>query len=373
MTSEQAKSYITTLEPDFLPRAHNIGNKHSFVCPCCSNGRGSTGTGITMKPNSYNHPRYHCFKCGADGDIFDLAKIHFGITDMCTLFNTVYDYFNIVVDEIPSSIPQTLRQNSFHYQIEELPQQIQKIDQTAYFQTCMRNLDASYLESRGLSLATQQHFLVGTDNNWVHPNVIAKYESKGKPVPDVIKSPRCIIPTSRYSYLARDTRKDLSDKQADFAKSKYGNVTLFNEKFTSRQNIVFVVEGEIDAMSVYEATVGQYEASGLGSVSNWRKFVAEYEEGKPFYGKPTVLLLDNDKAGEQCANFIKEALESKGILVMVPEYNGKDPNNALVDNRNEFMKTICDTANQIEEILERTCDPVTKEPNQLDIGDAPEI
>ena len=77
-----------------------------------------------------------------------------------------------------------------------------------------------------------------------------------------------IIPTSRTSYLARDTRKttEIPENQRKYVKSKVGSVHIFNEKaLNGISSVFYIVEGELDALSIID--VGG-NAVGLGSVSN---------------------------------------------------------------------------------------------------------
>jgi replicative DNA helicase len=76
-----------------------------------------------------------------------------------------------------------------------------------------------------------------------------------------------IIPTSPNSYLARAV-----DQNADprFKVIKEGRAEIFNKHALKGGELVFIVEGEFDALSVIEAG-GQ--AVALGSTGNKNKFI----------------------------------------------------------------------------------------------------
>lgn len=353
MTFEEAKEYSIHQEPSFLPRAKKIGSSYSYVCPCCESGTGPKKTGITMLPKSYEHPVYHCFSCGMTGDIFDLAKKYYGLSNNKDTFQVVYDYFGLNVDGIQdknydiSKIQAQIKREREIVEEEEV-----KTDYTQYFRRASRHLDPTYLMNRGISEKTQRHYLIGTDHRWLNPITVERYKKEGKSLRALSSSERCIIPTSRYSYLARDIRPNLSEEQEKYAKQKVGKVPLFNEYYASKMDIIFVPEGEIDAISFNEVTDGEIEACGLGSTSNWSKFVAKCSTGGPFHGKGIVLALDNDEPGKKTSAKMKEALEKKGLIVVELEYEGKDPNKALINNRYGFKKSVLEAIALVKEKME---------------------
>lgn len=360
MNYQEAKEQALLQAPEFLPKARNISGKQSYICPCCSNGSGKDGTGITQIPGTERHPTYHCFRCDFVGDIFELAKEYYHCNTNREAFKAVFDFFGITFGRnagggmmghadrrTPAIRPQAEPQEPEN-----------ETDYMDYLKKAAADLDPSYLLSRGISERTQRHYMVGTDKYWVNPIALDRYKGEGKDIRNLRKSPRCIIPTSRYSYLARDTRDNLSESAQKYAKQKVGRVRMFNEKYTERQEIMFVTEGEIDAMSIYEISDGCYEALGLSSTANWRKLV-KLEEQNGY--KPLILALDNDKAGTAAAEKIMEALGDRTDIILM-EYEGKDPNSALEEdlkNRTSFFKQAVIKAmdRMIERLSEKQMEP----------------
>ena len=82
------------------------------------------------------------------------------------------------------------------------------------------------------------------------------------------------IPTGKSSYLARDTRENIPEKQKKFSKIKVGRSKIFNEQAllaaSESDEPIFIVEGELDALSIIE--VGG-NAVALGSTANKRIFI----------------------------------------------------------------------------------------------------
>jgi replicative DNA helicase len=222
----------------------------------------------------------------------------------------------------------------------------------------------NYLLKRGISIGTQNKFKIGYVEGWVSPTALKK---GNKPLP----SPRIIIPTSDNSYMAREVRPDVKKYKA----IKEGKTHLFNldalsisivekedasdgktEEHVSNDNVeaIFIVEGEIDALSVIEAG-GQ--SIGLGGTSNITSLINELEKGGEAARKrPYIICLDNDEAGKKASEKLQEELKNKGFVFtdkceeILKTY--KDPNEALVGNREEFIAAIKDIKSTALEMLE---------------------
>ena len=199
-----------------------------------------------------------------------------------------------------------------------------------------------YLLSRGISLETQRRFKVGFCPRWTHPN-----KPNGKP------SPRCIIPTGPGSYLARTT-----DPNNTWQKPKAGHVQTFNIKAVSRAakdgRPVYVVEGEIDAMSLEE--IGAH-AIGLGSKSFINIFFKALDALAPSLGhvypsfvlvpdydppKPDQTEADKQRERAEYMAALGEGLKKRGFIAMpaqpFPRIEGattqpKDVNALLIASR----------------------------------------
>lgn len=350
MSFNEAKEYVLAQEPVFLRRARNINGRHSFVCPCCENGSGRDGTGISANPYSKaEHPYFKCFKCGEGGDVIDLAMKHTGYSFKRAV-EFLCDEYGVTLEGYEGSTRKKETLVDTRSSILSVPEP-PKVSQKEYFHRVEENLDPEYLAERGLSAATQRHYHVGTDPEWVNPIVAERY---GGNVPPYLKSPRCIIPTSEFSYLARDIRSDgeMDERTKKYQKVKFGRVQLFAKEEAYASSVFVVTEGEIDAMSIYEATAGEVPGLGLGSSMNWRILVKDMEE---MGVRPSlvVLALDNDDAGEKARKQLEEAFASMGIQTEVLSYEGKDPNKALVNDRDSFAEAVFSAAGIVREEVER--------------------
>lgn len=312
-----------------------------FICPICGNGSGKSGDGVTFIRDSF---RVHCFKCGFGGDIISLkarennCSYKDAARALAVVLNIADDYDKKYVDKKllpegnfklnenaqPSNTPQFFSSS----QVEET-----QVDYTEFILNAEKNLELTdYHIKRGLSWETAHHFKLGFIKNWRHPKITNAPES-----------PRLIIPTSPYSYLARDVRSNLSESAKKYSKQKVGAARIFNVPALD-SDLIFIVEGEVDAMSFYE--VG-FNAVALGSISNYRKLLDILLNKKPsakgFIPTIFILALDNDKAGRATARTLRQIFNDLCLYNFIAQDiygNFKDANDALVNNREKFSSAV---------------------------------
>ena len=353
MNREEARQYIQMRSKEYLKPDRS---KKGFICPVCGSGSGKNGTGITTKDGVH----FTCWAgCFSNADIIDIIGQENGIEDYNGKLQKAASEFGITIesgyhrataqeDFAPAyqNQPKNERntQSNIHntaYTTTEQSQQAEP-DYTDFFLQAAKNLrNTDY--RRGLSYDTLIYFKVGYVESWKHPKAPASVEA----------SPRLIIPTSKHSYLARDTRANLTPEQAKYSKSKVGKVRLFNTRVLQEAvKPIFVVEGEIDAMSIYE--VGG-EALGLGSMGNVKRLLALLENGKP--SQPLIICLDNEKDPAIAARVEKAVAELEAGLrkLEIPFYRHdiaspyKDANEALNADRKAFGAAVERAVGEVED------------------------
>ena len=298
------------------------GNKKAYVCPLCGSGTGRNKTGaFTITPDGH---RWKCFACDKGGDTLDLIGYVEDISDYKTKIARAAELFNLDI-EAPTEYQNQDTQSNMHT---DTKTETNYID---FYKQANKNIQATnYPEKRGLSKAILDRFKIGYVENWKHPNATE----------NVPTSPRLIIPVTKTSYLARDTRENIPDYQQAYAKAKVGSSDIFNGRafIEDLDKPIFIVEGEIDALSIME--VGGV-AVGLGSTSNAKKLL-EILEGKKLE-RPLILALDNDSSGKQAQEELKQLLQDKKIPYITAELTTKDvkdPNEMLVKNRETFKARV---------------------------------
>lgn len=324
--TEAIKERLTDYVEGITERSKK-GNKKAFVCPLCGSGTGKSGTGaftITPEGNSWK-----CFACDKGGDTLDLIGYVEGIDDYNSKLTRAGELFNLDIDMATEYQNQSKSgqvadtHNSIHTSVDG--------NYIEFYKKANSNIgNTTYAKDRGLSDSILSRFKIGFVEDWKHPNAPE----------NVTGSPRLIIPVTQTSYLARDTRKDIPEYQKQYAKTKVGGSNIFNGRafIEHGDRPIFVVEGEIDALSIME--VGGL-AVGLGSTSNAKK-LAELVKGKEL-ARPLILALDNDprgkKAQEQLEGFL-QAQKTPYTVAKLTEGTAKDPNEMLVRDRVAFEKLV---------------------------------
>lgn len=342
MNRDQALQEIKGRYAEYLRPAKKRG---TFICPLCGNGQGQDGDGITVKPGTTH---LKCFKCGFGGSLVDLYQAEHGGTDGEAI-NALYELFGITIDSEPThsyTWPQRAPEPP-----QEAPVTEEAKDYTEYFKQARANLQGAqeYLSFRGLSMETAHKYYLGYDAEWMSPTARERAGREGRRLPPT--SPRLIIPTSAHSYLARDTRRELDETAKKYAKMKEGGVELFNPRalYNEEERPVFIVEGEIDALSIVE--VGGV-AVGLGMARNHHKLLELLEK------RPTrstlILCLDDDKGkehntGAEAQEELRAGLEKLNISYIIGHsilMGANDPNEALVKDRAGFTAAVAEAEHQ---------------------------
>lgn len=329
MDKEHAKQVIKNrLEEYLLTITSKVGK--NYICPICGSGTkaNKTPAGTLSKDKLY----YHCFSCGFHGDIFNLIGVKNGITDISAQFKHAFQIFGFFTENESkkSSISSFTGSN-----IENQPGAPQNesvlVDYTSYFEEChTRAGETDYFTFRGLTKPTIDNFMLGYDPEWRSPKAL----KDGK---NPLASQRIIIPTSKYSYFARATDPTADSK---YRAVKEGSSEIFNLEALYNYATVFIVEGEIDALSVIEAG-GQ--AIALGSTANKNKFLSFISQNKPETPETLLILsLDNDEAGRKTQAELAEALRMLRIDFLEANISGEynDPNEHLTSDSDAFRSVI---------------------------------
>lgn len=325
--------------------------KSGIVCPLCNSGSGKHGDGITAD-EKHKRPYYlRCWSCGFKGDIIDLMQ-----QDTGKSFNEVVkdasERLGIEIDAYnnPSfNGNKTMNENIKMYEkanneVTSTDTEIIEVENyNKFYVESMREFSESphntkaiaYLTARGISLDTAYRYNVGYCEKWQSPTVIKKQIAKGntwRPDPTA----RLIFPMSKNHYIARA----IDDNIKEYAKMNEtggGGISLFNIRSLNEKDLVFVVEGIFDALSIIE--VG-YNAIAINSTSNADILINEIEKREK---TPLIVLsLDNDSPGQKAQTKIINELKRINRAYIVANISGKykDANEYLVADKDGFIKGI---------------------------------
>lgn len=326
------KDYFLSLTPDrILDKARNEG----WVCPVCGSGEGEKGTGIVLDKKDKSGTHYKCFNCGLYGDNIELIQKKFNLS-FSEALNKGYELYGIEEN----------KEYKVAQKVTKTPQTIGK-DYSKYYKVCIERNDFSYLKERGISEATQRFFKIGYDPKWNDHGLRRETSS------------RIIIPTDNSSYLARATDELEENKKL---MNKGGKKNLYNMGVFSYSKVVFVVEGEIDCMSLHEIGI---DGIALESTGNKNKLVEYIRENNP--NCSLVLMLDSDKAGTDSQGYLKEKLQEMFFPFIEAELpEGEDPNSYLVKDRESFT-SLCYSLK--ERAIDKLRETSGAEYNSIDVLD----
>lgn len=361
---EELKAKLPEYAAEVLTRSKG---KNQYRCPFCSSGTGAKSTGaFTVYPET---GRYKCFSCGQSGDIFDLMQQVENIS-----IKEVVQYaakkYGIYIETKPKGHglnwddeisreektnttnihnAHTQESNTYNIHISDAQQANAQnkhntnTDYTDFYREANKHLaETDY--HRGITLETLNRFMVGYVPEWQPPTV-----------PKAPKTPRLIIPRSRTSYLARDTRaaKDIPAYQKQYTKQNSpGKISLFNiAALRTSTKPLYIVEGEIDAMSIID--VGG-EAIATCSTSNIHSFLEALKNAisEQAAVMPLIIAFDDDEAGQKATAELVKGLQElhKEYCIYRPHTGYKDANEALNADRKVFRSYVLHGMSNINEL-----------------------
>ena len=314
MTRDEAKEYIKSKATQYLKPAKKAG----YICPICGSGGGPKGTGITSKDNIH----FTCWgkgTCFSNADIIDIIGLEYGLNDK-EKFDKAYELFGVTIDGTPEKPkPLPAKQAPETEESKALDP-----DLNAFFLEAKNHIkETDYPQRRGLSEEVIERFNLGFVRNW---------ENTG--------TPRLVIPTSPTSCLARDTRPNGAEGDRH---RKKGTPHIFNaEALYTSEKPIFIVEGEIDALSIIEAG-GEAVATGSTKyISKLHKLLLKQRTEQTL-----LLALDNDEPGKEATEqLIKQLEEIKPPInyykteVKALYLGHKDANEALLADRQAFISAV---------------------------------
>ena len=336
MINDKFKAFVRAHWRDFFP-----ADKHGgIICPLCGNGSGKNGTGIVEDKSASRHNALHCFSCGFSGDIIELIARSRGWDnkrDFLKIMQFAANKLDVQLNDDQIAECKALQIAA--------PKR-NKFDFTEFFKiAASRITETDYWAKRGLSLETCQHFFCGYLPRW-RSQVVSH---------NIPTSPRFIIPLAKGAYLARDVRPidQIPESDRRWIKQKTGGAPIFNPGAIDQSEILFCVEGEIDAMSVFE--IGCQNVIGLGSISNAKHFITAVSNAKN-RPRAVIISLDNESSENvvKARSYIEDHLRDLGVAFL----NGtsisgdcKDANDLLIADRQALVdncKRLSDEASELK-------------------------
>ena len=321
---------INALDYEFLVSKNLLSRDRKgtgYVCPACDSGTHEKGTGLGRFTRDDGKIVLKCQVCGKTYDVLDLIqevnKVDFNsaLEIGASLLGKNYHYEPKATKQKPAIERTEEDTEAMTKPVDENKEEKEKTDYSSFYEECTKRENYSYLLSRGISVETQKRYRVGYDPNWVNP--VGKFKAP---------SERCIIPISDYGYLARSISQDDS---AACKLSVGSKAPLFNQDSLKTEDVVFIVEGEIDALSCIEVGKQAIALSGASNQGGLVKALSRMTERPAI-----VLLLDSDSSGKREQAKLMRKLEEINVSCISGELSesDKDPNNALQTDREAFSR-----------------------------------
>ena len=264
----------------------------------------------------------NCFACGQKYNIFSLVGMEYGFKGFKEQKEKVIELYKN--REIIQNVNETIYSkknievelDSHSLQKEKNKRIYPELDY--YYLECKKRInETDYLQKRGISKEVQDKYNIGYDPAFKNGTWKA-----------------IIIPTTHYSFTARNTDINSEDRLRKVGKSEIFN---YWELEQNKKENFYIVEGEIDALSIIEA---DKKAISLGSVNNINLFISKLKNDLP--GNKFYLMLDNDEQGIKAQEELYSKMKELNLNVENTKVLGKykDPNEFLVADRDNFIKAL---------------------------------
>ena len=323
-------------------------DRKSYICPECGNGSGSTGDGI--KQSTLNGKLvWHCYRCGGHWSNVDLIALVKGksLTDTTELVKTLEEEY----PEYGTANFLSLREKSFVQQEKTVAvpsaSELKNYGKTfypRYKETVRKFLEECGGSYRGLTAETFEKYGIV-----VHPAFGVGEEEKVETL---------IIPYDDYHFVARAIESKRRPTQHGRGAGLYEPLEIDGKLPT------FIVEGEIDALSVVQAVGSSgIRCVAIGGASKYGKVVPELKkrfgekENKPSF----LVMFDNDEAGQTNGEKLVKELREAGYAAeifflseqMVSEgYPKVDANDLLQIDSEELARRLKDGVDKNQKKLE---------------------
>lgn len=298
---------------DFAEQFLDKSRGGMWCCPSCGSGAHGTrnSDGALSITRDGNH--WQCFSCSAQGDIFDLAGIVWDIAedDKRGRLEAVADWAGVQIG----------RASNHNGGNQGAPKRAKREKPAEDF-TEGRRKEAAYIERMRANIE--------------NPEAVAYLSARGFTIEDARaeglgydpERRRLVIPWrgADWYHVDRAIADNLGNKYLKPRNDQVGAQPLYNPR-AAREKAFFIVEGVLDAIAVH---LCGFEAVAVASSTISERNLTELSALIPsgISGGVAVLMLDNDQAGKEGTEKVREAFEAAGIAYAVAEAGEGAPKDA---------------------------------------------
>jgi len=309
---------------------------------------------------------YHCFSCGAGGDIFSFLVNYRNLT------------FREALEELAQKLNITLSTDKTAKQKSSNRSNLLKVNNLAisfFHKNLLRNKNSEsardYLAGRGINSEIAKEFKLGyVSKGW--DNLLKIFKEKSVPFQYATETGLLVRKDGRDEYYDRfrhrimfpiidvngdvigfggrvldenDKPKYLNSPESALYKKRSSFYGLFNSiEHIKKTGRAILVEGYMDFLSLYSGGIKNVIAT-LGT-----SFSTDHARILKRYTKNVVILYDGDESGVKAALRTGEILIQTGInpkMVMLPD--GTDPDRFIIDNGPTRLGSLIDESEELVE------------------------
>ena len=319
-------------------------DKRKIICPNCGNGSGDDATPVeaTLQNNVW---LYHCFKgYDLEGDLLKIISTeeHLNLNQFDDLCRALAIGANLVGQPLYISDSKTITQK----ETSNIKKQVNTSSGKEFLKLVHEDIrnaqihlqDLPKEQRRGLSIHTMAYFGFGFLEQWTHPN----FRLEGK---WVTPTRRIIIPSENH-YNAVALPEDRKRIEKKYWKMHTKPMELFNSRaLSSDSNLILITEGEIDAVSIWQAFEEKISVIAILGVANWKATLLPKLDN--ISNKKFLILFDAEEDSRKQAENLRGELIKHGFPTTCRFFYDALLNR-LTDNPNDtFQFDVKIDANQI--------------------------
>ena len=299
--------------------------------PCCPNCGSGTGKDRTSAADFVKGGfELHCLKCDFSGDVFKIYALQNDLDaqrDFPTIVKAVAESLNFTEGE---------ECNRRAIAISKVDDRQTKANLSKAYNQLKRQLPSDrirlYLKNRGFN-----------------DSIIDKFAREitsdiKREFPELIKAPigsMVVLYGNAEYFISRVFDNENKSVKGYFKLSSIAQPIFFTSALNkTTENTIFITEGELDALSIFQAGGFAASVGGGGGDSKLLEFLEKERcQGKSW---KLILALDSDEAGKEHANKLAAKLKSLGFAFSTLEMAAKckDPNEWLQTSPETLKKAI---------------------------------
>jgi replicative DNA helicase len=352
-----------TLYRDYLTNYKGVNPGKPFTC--LNPDHDDQHPSMTYYKNKSSGNTYcHCHSCNSNYSLIDLIAMDYS-TDMKGAIDKAAELFNVHLEggQAYGSYENTYNGEGFEMPFKEAVRLAEE-PHTQQNTAPKKNPNPAQLIKEAHETSFKAYEYLTTQRGFTEDEakaLIERYQlgsatiqAKNHDTDRVETWQVLVIPTSESSYTARNL--DLQATHGARVVNSVGNACMFNEKaFQDAESPIYIVEGEIDALSIISQG-GEAVALGGCNPNMLKRKLKDLKKAGKLAKQTLIIATDSDEAGKEAAQKIADVLGELDLSFILPPFElydkYKDANEYLSKNRQGFSDMIQNTAGMIKRARE---------------------